>query len=47
MNNVLAQFSIACSKIQKEHIQLFFVLLALTMLVLGAGAPTGPGDGMH
>jgi hypothetical protein len=39
MNKVFAQFCIACSKIQKEHIQLFIILLALTMLVLGAGAP--------
>jgi len=31
---------VSLSKINRQHIQLFFVVLALSMLVIGAGAPT-------
>jgi len=42
MKNKFNQFGIALSKIQKHHIQLFLILLALAMLVLGGGAPDAP-----
>ena len=43
MKNTIVQFSLSASKIQKQHIQLFFLLLAVAMLVLGAGAPADGG----
>jgi hypothetical protein len=43
MKNTIAQLSLSTSKIQKHHIQLFFLLLTIAMLVLGAGAPASGG----
>jgi hypothetical protein len=43
MKNAFVQFGVALPKIQKRHIQLLLVLLALALLVLGAAAPYGPG----
>lgn len=43
MKNAFVQFSLALSKIQKQHIQLIIILIALAVLVLGAGAPDGSG----
>ena len=37
------RFFLLASKIQRQHIQLAFALLALVMLVLGAGAPDDGG----
>ncbi len=39
MEKTFNRFYLFASKINKTHIQFFFMLLALTMLVLGAGAP--------
>ena len=47
MKNTIVRFSLSASKIQKHHIQLFFLLLTVAMLVLGAGAPTGNGGISH
>jgi hypothetical protein len=44
MKNNLAQFALLSSKINRQHIQIFFAVLALAMLVLGIGSP---GDGGH
>lgn len=44
MKNQIALF---VSRINRQHIQLFLTVLALAMLVLGAGAPTGGSDGPH
>jgi len=44
MKNKLTHLSFLVQKINRQHIQLVFALLALAMLVLGAGAPeTGGG----
>jgi hypothetical protein len=43
MKNTIAQLSLSVSKIQKHHIQFFFLLLAIALLVLGAGAPADGG----
>jgi hypothetical protein len=47
MKNTIAQFSIFVSKIQKQHIQLLFIILTIAMLVLGAGAPEDGGGISH
>ncbi len=39
MNNKIARFALFVSKINRQHIQLAFAILALAMLVLGIGAP--------
>jgi hypothetical protein len=41
MNNKIARFALFASQINRQHIQLAFAILALAMLVLGIGAPTG------
>lgn len=40
MKNTIAQLSIFTSKVNRQHIQLVFAVLALAMLVLGIGAPS-------
>ena len=42
MKNKLFQFAL---RIQKQHIQVAFALVALVLLVLGAGAPEDGGIG--
>jgi len=44
MNKKLALFAVYTSKINRQHIQLALVLISLSMLVLGAGAPSSGGD---
>jgi hypothetical protein len=39
MNKHFNRLLIAASKINRQHIQLFFLVLSLGMFVLGAGAP--------
>lgn len=43
MNNKLAQLFAFSNKINRQHIQLVFVVITLVMLVLGAGAPDDGG----
>jgi hypothetical protein len=43
MKTTLAQISLLSHKINRQHVQLFFAILVLAMLVLGAGAPMSPG----
>jgi hypothetical protein len=43
MKNTFNHFVLAVSKINKTHIQFAFMLIALVMLVLGAGAPEDIG----
>jgi hypothetical protein len=48
MNNKIARFALFTSKINRQHVQLAFAILALAMLVLGVGAPSaGSGAGPH
>jgi hypothetical protein len=42
MKNQLVKFAL---RIQKQHLQVAFALLALVLLVLGAGAPEDGGIG--
>ncbi len=39
MKSFIEKFSLSAGKINRRHIQVFLVLLTLSMLVLGAGAP--------
>lgn len=39
MEKTFNRFALLTSKINKTHIQFAFMILALVMLVLGAGAP--------
>jgi len=39
----LAQLFVSVQKVNRQHIQLFFIVLSLAMLVLGAGAPEDGG----
>jgi hypothetical protein len=39
MKNLINQSVLFTSKINKTHVQFAFMLLALVLLVLGAGAP--------
>lgn len=43
MKNKFNLVVVSLSKISRQHIQLFFVLLSLTMLVSGVGAPEDGG----
>lgn len=43
MKNKLALLTLSAQKINRQHIQLIFVLISLAMLVLGTGAPLADG----
>jgi hypothetical protein len=43
MKNKLALLTLSVQKINRQHVQLVFVLISLAMLVLGTGAPTADG----
>ena len=43
MKNKLSLLVLSVSKINRQHIQLIFVVVALAMLVLGVGAPDDGG----
>lgn len=47
MKNTFAQFTLIASKINRQHIQAILAILALTMLVLGIGAPASGGVSPH
>jgi hypothetical protein len=49
MNTKIAQFAMLSHKVNRQHIQVLFAVVALAMLVLGVGAPSdggGSGRGM-
>ena len=39
MKSLIQKYSLSAGKVNRRHIQIFLVLLTLSMLVLGAGAP--------
>ncbi|MBI3165491.1 MAG: hypothetical protein HYZ24_12480 [Chloroflexi bacterium] len=43
MKNKLNSLALFASKIDRQRIQVFFVVLSLAMLVLGVGAPDDGG----
>jgi hypothetical protein len=45
MKNQFANLFVLSQKINRQHIQVAFALLALVLFVLGAGAPTDGGPG--
>jgi hypothetical protein len=48
MNNKIARIALFAGKINRQHVQLAFAILALAILVLGIGAPSaGSGVGPH
>lgn len=47
MQNKFAQIALLTSKINRQHIQMAFAVLALAMLVLGIGAPSDGGPSPH
>lgn len=47
MKNKLALIALSVQKINRRHIHLIFVVITLSMLVLGAGAPSEGGSTGH
>lgn len=47
MKNKFALLVTSLQKIDRQHIQLFFIVLTLAMFILGAGAPTDGGNTGH
>jgi len=43
MKSTISKFLVTVSKVNKTHLQVVWALLALAMLVLGAGAPEDVG----
>ena len=43
MKNKLALIVLSAQKINRQHVQLVFVIISLAMLVIGAGAPFAEG----
>lgn len=43
MKNKLSLLALSAQKINRQHVQLVFVLVSLALLVLGVGAPTDGG----
>lgn len=44
MKNALAQTVLLACKVQPHHIRLMLMLLAITMFVIGVGAPESGGS---
>lgn len=47
MKNIIAQIHALPQKINRQHIQMAFVIMTLVMLVLGAGAPDDGGGSIR
>jgi hypothetical protein len=47
MQNKFADIVLMTSKINRQHVQFAFAILALAMLVLGIGAPSDGGMNPH
>ncbi len=45
MNHIYQKLALLAGQVKPQYIKLFFLILTLCMLVIGAGAPTGGGDG--
>lgn len=43
MQNTISRLALSFSKINKDHVRFALMILALVMLVLGAGAPEEVG----
>jgi len=47
MKTTFAQIALFSSKLNRQHLQLAFAVLAIAMLVLGIGAPGDGGANPH
>ncbi|HNK62993.1 MAG TPA: hypothetical protein PKL78_08065 [Anaerolineales bacterium] len=47
MKNQLNLLALSASKIDRRHIQAFFLMVSLVMLVLGVGAPEDGGGNIR
>lgn len=47
MKNKLTLLAFSAQKINRQHIQFFFLILSLAMLLLGLGAPEDGGGISH
>ncbi len=47
MKTKVANLFLFAQKINRQHVQVAFALLALVLLVLGAGAPESSGPGPY
>lgn len=45
MKNKLALLALSAQKINRQHVQMIFVIVSLAMLVLGTGAPLADTGG--
>jgi len=45
MKNKLSQLGLFSTQVNRQHLQLFWTLIALALLVLGIGAPHAGGGG--
>ena len=43
MKNKLTLLAFSAQKINRQHVQMFFLLISLAMLVIGIGAPSDGG----
>jgi hypothetical protein len=43
MNNKISRLVLSLTSVNRQHIQIAFMVLTLTMLVLGVGAPDDGG----
>lgn len=46
MKNIQSNLAFLAGKIEPRHIQTIFILLTLSLFVLGAGAPADGGGGI-
>ncbi len=47
MKNKIVRVALFTNKINRQHVQVVFAILAVAMLVLGIGAPVGSSIGPH
>jgi hypothetical protein len=45
MKNMLPKIAVFSRKVNRQHAQMLFAIVALAMLVLGVGAPADGGGG--
>jgi hypothetical protein len=45
MNRIKTSLTLFAARIDRQHVRLFLLILSLGLLVIGAGAPVGGGEG--
>ena len=46
MKSKIQNLSLLAGKVDRRHVQLVLLILGLSLLVIGAGAPAGGGSGI-